>query len=495
MVDARYRRVLLVQAPYFRHFTFLELPVGLGYIAESLEGEGIEYEVMDMNLGYRTRDLLVRIDKFRPDCIGYGMFSLGYLDKYRQLGEIKRAFPSIPIVGGGHHFSTFRALSLQECEAIDFAAFGEGEATIVELCRGESPAKIPGMLYREDGAVRQGEARPFVTDLDAIPFPRYRKFELDKFFSRTVSRRPKISIASSRGCPFLCTFCAAHLGAGRRFRPRSAGNVADEIEYWARLGVREFSFVDDNFTMNRERVYAFCDEIDKRGLKGLRLSMDNGIRADRVDREMMKRMKAAGFFRFAIGVESASNSVLERLKKGEKIETIERAVRDATELGFSVLLFFVVNHPGETWADLEKSVALARRYPVDEATFNNLVPYPNTELYHYLKKENLMRMDYPEYLSWDPRHKQVPVFATHEMSIGERERALKMVFKVEREVFRKSLARRLKKLGPLGRWMGYFYSVEPIRNFFMHNGIFRRLVIKPVKKLIQREEGEPVLRS
>lgn len=157
-------------------------------------------------------------------------------------------------------------------------------------------------------------------------------------------------ILSSRGCPFSCIFCPVSLAIGKRLRVRSAGNVVDEVDYWFKIkkGYRRFSILDDNFTFYKERTIAICDEIKKRGLKNIILRCGNGIRADKVDREVLEKMKEAGFTYVSYGVESGSERVLKILKKGETIEQIENAIKTSTELGFDVTLFFVIGAPYET---------------------------------------------------------------------------------------------------------------------------------------------------
>ena len=166
-------------------------------------------------------------------------------------------------------------------------------------------------------------------------------------------------MASSRGCPYKCIFCSVKAVAGGKLRVRSPENVIDEIEYWYQKGYRKFNFVDDNFTFYRDRVYKICDEIQRRGLKNLKFTCAGGIRADTVDHKLLARMKEVGFYYNAFGVEGGNDKVLKSIKKGEKMEQIRSAIKDACDLGYEVMLFFLVGSPGETWKDIEDSVAVA----------------------------------------------------------------------------------------------------------------------------------------
>lgn len=480
------KRVLLVIMPYFRNFTFLETTAGLAFIAETLKANGIEHQVMDMNLGYTAQDLERKCREMQPDIVGCSMFSLLYLHHYRLMEVIRRAVPAAMIVGGGPHFATFRDKALHDCASLDIVVPNEGEEIFLELARGKAPSEIEGVFYREDGEVKGTGDRGFIQELDKLPWPTYSGFELEKFRQFTIHKEWKISVISSRGCPYRCNYCDAPYVAGRKFRYRSSQNVVDELEYWYHTkGVRVFSFLDDNFTFNRQRVFDICDDIEKRGLKGLQMSCDNGLRADRTDLEMMKRMREVGFWRFGIGVEGGNDKTLRALKKGEKMEHIDECIKNATDLGYSVLMYFVVHAPGQTPEDIEDAVKFAKKYPVDEATFNNIVPYPGTDLYDWLKENGYLVKDYPEYLNDDPRHLRKPLFRTDTMTLEEREKSLEHLFKVEDEVLRKSMARRLGRLGVLGKFMAYFYAIDPVRDFVMYNQTFRKFVLLPIKRTVR----------
>lgn len=480
------KRVLLVIMPYFRNFTFLETTAGLAFIAETLKVHGIDHQVMDMNLGYTAQDLERKCRDYRPEIVGCSMFSLLYLHHYRLMDVIRRAAPDAMIVGGGPHFATFREKALHDNPSLDIVVPNEGEEILVELAQGKEPADVPGIFYRKDGQVVGSGERGFIQELDTLAWPRYDAFEMEKFRKFTIHKEWKISVISSRGCPYRCNYCDAPYVAGRKFRYRSAGNVVDELEYWYHTkGVRIFSFLDDNFTFNRERVFEICDEIQKRKLKGMQLSCDNGLRADRTDLEMMTRMKESGFWRFGIGVEGGNDKTLRALKKGEKMEHIDTCIKNATELGYSVLMYFVVHAPGQTAQDIEDAVSFARKYDVDEATFNNIVPYPGTDLYDWLKENDYLLKDYPEYLNDDPRHLRKPLFRTDTMSVEEREKSLEYLFKIEDEVLRKSMARRLRRLGALGKFMAFFYAIDPVRDFVMYNQVFRKFVLLPIKRTVR----------
>ena len=434
-----YRRVLLFIPAYpGSHYRYIPLQAGLGYISQILDQNGIENSVCDMRLGYGSGDLKEKVLGYRPDLIGISMMTFKYLDTYAVISDVKEAFPSIPIVAGGPHVSTLRENVLSECRSIDYGVVLEGEETIMELCLGEELNRIKGLIYRSDiGDVVSNDDRGFIKDLDGIPFPDYCKFEMHKC-------ERLIPIVSSRGCPYQCIYCPVQSAIGKKYRMRSSGNVVDEMEFWYERGFRRQGFADDNFTISRARIYEICDEIEKRGLTGLRLGCSNGVRADRVDRKLLSRMREVGFYELAFGVEAGTDRVLERLHKSEKIEVIRQAIKDSCELGYEVTLFFLLGSPGETWSDVKESIDLVLSYPVVSAPFYNLIPFPNTELFKWVEKKGYLLKSPEEYLNDASHWKNEPVFETPELPYEKRKEAWAWANRVADRHCRKNRRRAVK---------------------------------------------------
>jgi radical SAM superfamily enzyme YgiQ (UPF0313 family) len=449
----------------------MALPAGLGFISEYLTRHGVENLVFDLSLGYSVRDLIERIASWQPDLLGYSMMTFMYHHNYQVIEAVKTTFPELPIVVGGPHVSTCRERVLEECKAINFGITLEGEKTLLELCQGKDPAKIKGLIYRKDNEIIYTGDREFIKDLDTLPFPTYQKFELQKYERAAV-------IVSSRGCPYSCIYCPVHLAIGRRWRARSPENVVSEFEYWYKQGIRDFSIADDNFTLLPERVFRICDLIEERNLTGLRIGLDNGIRADRVDRKLLTRMKEVGFYRLAFGVEAGNDRILKRLRKNLKIEVLEKVISDACDLGYQVILFFLLGSPGETWSDIEDSVRLMQRYPVYDAKFYNLIPFPNTDLYREIEKNNWFLREPAEYLNCASHFVNEPIFETPELPKEERQRAFIYTNKAVEE-HTKIIQQRMKQdlirrkladfglRGPLSRILASLYCSDWFQKLFM----------------------------
>jgi radical SAM superfamily enzyme YgiQ (UPF0313 family) len=388
----RFKKVLLINPPSRGEWKGFRPHIGLGYIAQTLVEHGIEYDLLDMNLRYKLKHLQEKIDIFQPDLVGMSLLSLEYKKFYSLISTIKANNPEIKIVVGGPHMTIMKEQVMKDCTAIDYGIVYEGEDTLIELCKGEiSDDAIKGLMSRNNGSIVYPGDREFIMDLDRLPFPRYEKFELKKYI-------PEIEIYSSRGCPHKCTFCPNRL-LNPIYRPRSPLHVVDEIEYWYKKGFRQFNFDDDNFNYNNERVYQICDEIEKRKLNNLFLRCSNGIRADRVDRSLLMRMRDVGFDHIAFGADAANNKMLKLVKKGETIEDIEQALKNASDLGYTLKLLFVVGTPGENRDDVEDKVRLSMKYPLQDVHFYNIIPYPGTELYDWVKENNRFLRQPEEYLN------------------------------------------------------------------------------------------------
>lgn len=469
----RFSRVLLVN-PYYKGRFPPFLPGGLAYIAEALKNEGVEYDFVNMGLDKSMHNLRKRISSFSPNLVGVQMMTFQHKQTYNLIRKIKDMFPDLPIVVGGPHVSTMRTVVLEENECIDYGIVLEGEKTIVELVRGDLPIlEIKGLIFRQGSGIRYTGDREFIEDLDSIPFPRYEKFDLQKIPTTSIP------IVSSRGCPYDCTYCPSKTAIGKKLRVRTAENVVDEIQYWYRRGYKSFDFYDDNFTFYKQRVYEICDEIERRGLTDLKLKCDNGIRADRVDRELLARMKQVGFVWLSFGVESGNDRILKNLKKGEKLEAIERTIKDACELGFEVELLFMIGSPGETEAEVHDSIELALKYhPIANVNFYTLIPFPGTELFEWVKEHNYFLRSPDEYLNECPHWINDPVFETPEFPREARRRAFETCKQVTLKIRKEYMKRKMARYGVLAGILGYFYASEFVQWRILTSAILRRWIKK-----------------
>ena len=178
------------------------------------------------------------------------------------------------------------------------------------MCDANLLSKINNIAFRDAVKGITVNTVKLCEDLDSIPNPAWdlidpRTYPISPHgtFSKSY---PVAPIITSRGCPYLCTFCAGFKSTGRKLRRRSVKMVLDEINYLYRVyGVREFHIEDDNFTLQKEYVMEFTDSLCSSGLK-IWWACPNGIRADRLDKEMLLSMERSGCYSFGLGIESGS---------------------------------------------------------------------------------------------------------------------------------------------------------------------------------------------
>ena len=487
----KYKKVLLLFPDYAGgHFGALRPPAGIGYLAQMLQEEGVEYDVLDMAAGGNLHTLKIKLSSFKPDLVAISLMSFMYKRSYHIINWVKDEFSGVTVVAGGPHISTLREKALEECKGLDYGIVQEGEYTLLDLCKGLDVESIQGLLYRKNGKVNYVGPRPFEKDLDKFPFPRFEKFPLGKYVTEEVG------IVSSRGCPFNCTYCPVKTSIGQQYRIRGAESIVDEITYWYNRGFKQISILDDNFTLNKERVFEICDAICKKDLKDLELNCNNGIRADKVDKEMLSAMRLAGFKYFAFGIESGNEQVLKNIKKSQDLGVIENALKIAIELDFTVTLFFIVGAPGEDLTTVKESIALAKKYPIFDARFYNLIPFPATELFEWAKSNKYLTMNPEEYLNNSSHWDYKPVLSTPEFPAEERAKALVLTRQARKEIRRESMKRKLeKKLGPFSGMIANFYINDWVQTQLMHNSFLRRNLKRMYTKVSFSDLTQPLLKS
>jgi radical SAM superfamily enzyme YgiQ (UPF0313 family) len=367
--------------------------LGLAYIAAVLEVEKHAVRIIDIDAEALTDEKLGEIvANEKPDMVGITATTPVFYSALRMAEVVKKNSSAYTVIGGIH--ATLMPVECAENSFIDFVVVGEGEKTIVELLNAIQDksdfSNIKGLVYKSGKEIIQNEVREPIQDLDAIPFPARHLFKNQKYTYPDALRYPASPIITSRGCPGNCTFCTAKFLHGKRFRCRSAENILDEIELLIKdYGVREIHIWDDNFITNRNRVFAFRDGIIKRNIKVL-FSFPNGIRADFINRDILKALKDFGTYSVAIGVESGNQNILDMIQKGIKLEQIENAFRLAKEMKLETWGFFLIGLPGEDKNTINDTINFAIKLDPDIAKFHVLKPFPKSIVYEQLKSQGLI---------------------------------------------------------------------------------------------------------
>lgn len=369
-------------------------PLGLMYIASYLRANmpDVQIRIMNMNLDQigLAAGLKYTVD-YNPDIIGIGATSLEALPMLEFADSVRGVLSSrAKIVAGGPHPTADAEHTLSRAN-IDIVVIGEGEETFFDIVKrvmdGGDLSGIPGTAIKSTGGdIKVTPPRPAQLNVDSMPFPAWDLVDLTKFFSFNIYsmndfrfRREYTTMFSSRGCPYPCTYCHDIFGKG--FRARSAGNVLDEIsELYSKYGIREIHFLDDCFNLNMERTHAILDGIISSGMD-IKMAFPNGVRADKMDREILRKFAKAGTYKMNFGVEAGSERIQKLIKKGLDLNKVEESVKLAQEAGIFVHGFFMLGFPGETADEMRETINFAIDAGFDMAGFFLVKPFPGTEIY------------------------------------------------------------------------------------------------------------------
>lgn len=379
-------------------------PLGLLYLAGTLEQQGRhQVSIIDSQVEKLSYPgLEARLRALQPEVVGLTAMTMTLLDVVKTVELIKGFDRNIRVVLGGPHVHLFpdETLGLGN---IDYLVLGEGEEPFSQLLDRmddlNARKEIPGLVFSQEGQIIHTGIRPLMEDLDRIPFPaRHLVPYLD--YTSLLSKGQVVStIFTSRGCPFQCTFCdRPHLG--KRFRARSAENVVDELEACARLGIRDFLFYDDTFTVDKERVLKICREIEKRKLS---IAFDIRTRIDTVNEEIIQALKRAGCLGIHYGVEAGTEKILKVLNKGITIPQVKKIFDLTRKHGIQVLAYFMIGNPGETREEVEETFRVMKRLNPDYVHLTIFTPFPGTQLYFQGLKSGIIHRDYWREFSRNPQ--------------------------------------------------------------------------------------------
>jgi anaerobic magnesium-protoporphyrin IX monomethyl ester cyclase len=362
------------------------LPLGLMYLAALLQKANFKVEILDAfmvdsvfqrngvetTVGMPFTKIRHELIERKPDVVGIsGPFTCQIDNAVKISNLVKEVNPNILTVTGGPHVTLASEAFLREAKDVDIVVRGEGEYTMLEIAQTfedrKQMDKILGIAYRQSGKIRLNPPRPLIKNLDQLPYPAYNLVDMERYLTlkkigyRSFKDRA-ISMITSRGCPFNCCFCAVHLHMGKDFRAHSAKYVVDHIQFVVKkFNVRNVFFEDDNLTLDIERFENICNDIISRNIN-IGWETPNGVRADCLNRELLKKMKQSGCKSVFIGVESGDQQILNNvICKSLDLNRVVEFAKDAKEIGLKTGAFYIIGFPGETKENMQKTVDFALR--------------------------------------------------------------------------------------------------------------------------------------
>ncbi|GAF75685.1 unnamed protein product, partial [marine sediment metagenome] len=360
------------------------LNTGLAYIAANIlaKRKGDSVKVFDFNNNRkRVKERIREIGEY--DIISFSIKSFTQREAFFILDRILLRKEST-VIFGGPHLAIEKEKFFEKDKRINAILTGEGETSFCNfLERLESKRNgydIKGLAIRNEDTITSNGSMAIEDDLDSLPFPCYTVFD-------SVSKRiDNYPLLTSRGCPYKCVYCSVGLISGKRWRGRKLGSIIREIKLAReKFGFRYFFIIDDNFTFKKERTKEFCKALISEKID-LNWSLPNGIRADKVDEELVRLMKSSGCEAVSFGVESADPEVFKGIGKGETLDEISRAILLCKRYDLRVSAKFIIGLPGSSHESTKRSLLWAKKMKFYDINWNLLVPYPGTEAYEVIKR-------------------------------------------------------------------------------------------------------------
>jgi anaerobic magnesium-protoporphyrin IX monomethyl ester cyclase len=427
--------ILLIRPPvYQRSISYPEgprfgLPLGLLYLAGSLEAAGCKVVVYDaltdfdfrniqknsdgtFHIGAAWEHISTRVAREKPDMVGItNPFSDFAQQTIMTARCVRSVVPDIvPIIVGGPHASSSPADFLNQETDIDCVLRGEAEISIVKLAQAVDDGKkwedVPGASWRDAGGIRHSALASFIENLDCLPFPAYHLVDVERTFDLVRAGFPsrytfdypgserEVSLVTSRGCPFRCVFCGNHLHMGRQWRSHSADYVLRHMQFLiSNYDVRHFHLEDDNITLNVARFEKILDGLVKRQWN-VTWDTPNGVRAEGLDEHLLRKTKASGCTYLTIGVESGNQHVLDEIiHKNLDLECAREIARICWRVNLDLHAFYVIGFPGETPQEIQETFLFALELLKRHFVIPHLCmarPLPGTELQEICEKNGFL---------------------------------------------------------------------------------------------------------
>lgn len=388
-------RVLLINPAYeykrrsVKRYTRIWPPLDLAIAGALLEERGFSVSILDINAIPVSIEELIKCVK-NYDKI---FITSGSLDRWQcphlnidsfisTVKEVKKINENDVYIFGPH--PTMRAKELLKETKADAAIIGEPELTIVELCDSNANlSQIKGIAYWENNEFKINMPR-LPADLSKFPVPAFHLLPMKSYYYEIMGDKFTL-LETTRGCPFLCTFCSEDQMYGIRYRKKSLELIEKEIDACVhKYGIKNIYFIDLEFTLIKSFVNDICDMLIK---KDYDLRWACQTRADTVDLDLLKKMSKAGCKIIHYGVESGSPKILESTEKRITIEGIRKGVNLAKDVGIEVVCFCMMGLPKETIDDMKATVKFVKELNPDYVSFHVATPYPGTKLYESVKNE------------------------------------------------------------------------------------------------------------
>ena len=407
-------------------------PLGAMCVGAYLRRSSVEVRLFDWS-GYALEEARRKeLEEYDPDIVGFTVLLSSSILRAMEVSRWSKELGAT-VVWGGPAPTCLPEMTLRDAQ-VDYVVVGEGEETMLELCRsigsGHSPSEVMGIAFQKDGEFVATPPRPRIRDLDSLPMPLWDSLgDLGRYLVPFYGRMA-MPMNTSRGCPALCSFCYTKKMWGYRWSSISAQRIVEEIRIIQSIEPRMNGviFDDDLFAGSIDRVREFCEIVTRDGPD---LLWNCELRADQISEGLLKLMKEAGCRQVLVGVESGSQRLLDLTLKKTKVEDLKRAFEIIRRAGIDGDALIMVGLPGESEDDFRRTEKLLDGLKAYHYEFKVYMPYPGTELFEVAKAHGFIE---PESLSEWAKRSEV-----HRSAIAERnlssvpwKRVEKLMDKMER---------------------------------------------------------------
>lgn len=359
-------------------------PTDLMYLASIAENCGFEAIIRDYSQGGNFE---ADLKEFQPNYLVANIATPTFKSDMMAVQHAKEIVPSICTIVKGAPFLTYNTNTIYENPFIDYVIMGEAELTLKDILDGVPDNEILGICYRENFQPVKNDKRPFIDNLDILPFPA-RHLVDNSIYRRPDNGKVQAVVKVARGCPFHCFFCLATPVSGAKVRTRSPENIVAELkECVEKYNIKNFLFWSDIFNFDREWTLELCQKIIESGLK---ITWSSNTRADTMDDEMAKMMYKSGCRLVSIGVESGSQKMLDNIGKKITLDDIRNTVKILKKNKIKIYNYFVIGLPWETEETVEETIKFAIELNSNFISFYTATPLPGTKYFAYAMMNKLV---------------------------------------------------------------------------------------------------------
>ena len=399
--------------PKWGHMESICPPLGLAYVAASIQQAGYEVSCLDalgeaplqrnvledknlISFGLSTEQILQHLASKDFNVLFVSlMFSCEWPVTKSIVQTIKKIYPNVLLVCGGEHITACPEFSMKDCPEIDVCVLGEGEETSIDLLKTieqkKSLSKVNGIVFRSAEGIVRNPNRSRINKLENIAWPAWDLFPLENYLSNSlgygVNPGRSMPMLISRGCPYQCTFCSSPQMWTTKWQARNVDLVIEEMQFYIdKYKAQNFDFYDLTTIVRKDWIVNFCQKIIKKNWN-ITWQMPAGTRSEALDEETLGLMFLSGQRHISYAPESGSVLTLQKIKKKIKIDRMKKSIRSARKKGMSVKLNMIVGFPHETHREIFRTLSFVKDAAVmgvDDVYLASFAPYPGSELFDQL---------------------------------------------------------------------------------------------------------------